>query len=99
MARPAWASTSSRPGLWPGDSLRIGLCGALLLVRRAGRKAPQNAVAGHLPRLVRQEAALDEGEFTPQERAAMIAYRLGQGHTMTTKEIADYCQMTYQGAM
>lgn len=42
---------------------------------------------------------MDEGEYTSQERAAMIAYRLGQGAVMTTREIAAYCQMTYAGAL
>lgn len=37
-------------------------------------------------------------EYTPQEKAADIAWRLASGDEVTTNEVAEYYGVTYHGA-
>lgn len=41
---------------------------------------------------------MSEGEFTSQEKAANVSWRLANGEGVTVQEVADSFSMTWQGA-
>ena len=40
----------------------------------------------------------DNSEYTPQEKAASVVWRLAQGQPITTRQVADEFSITIQGA-
>jgi len=41
---------------------------------------------------------IDGEEYTPQEKAAYIAWKMAQGESFSTKEVAEAFSVTYNGA-